>query len=412
MKLGLFAFEDAFEHVTGSPPQTVPFAGRTDYEIAVDLLERSGLEPDDGLLERFGLELERAMAGRADELRARGRAYPGARECLERLGREPGVVQSLLTGNIAPNAQVKLGAFGLDTLVDLEIGAYGSDHRRRGRLVAVALQKCERKHGAKLAPRDVVLVGDTPLDVAAAREGGARAVAVATGPFGAGGAGRRRRRRRARGPARHRRRGRGRPGGLTVRSTRAAVLPINRSHEQCAERPRSLGDVIRTLFARRPDPYFGNDLDNARRLGGVMWLMYGTVAAILLPLAPPSGRYAVAAWLVAASIVVWSLLTGRHWLRHSKAGFNTLLAGSYLAVGQLATLQALAGSGASAYQELYLLLAVYTAAVHPPRRVAPFLLVLSARGLPAAALPGRDLRRPRPTWRCGSCCGSRCRRSR
>ena len=186
MKLGLFAFEDAFEHVTGSPPpETVPFAGRTDYEIAGDLLERSGLEPDDGLLERFALELERAMARRAGELRARGRAYPGARECLERLGGEPGVVQSLLTGNIAANAQVKLGAFGLDTLVDLSIGAYGSDHRRRGQLVAVALQKYERKHGAKLAPSDAVLVGDTPLDVAAAREGGARAVAVATGPFDA-----------------------------------------------------------------------------------------------------------------------------------------------------------------------------------------------------------------------------------
>lgn len=186
VKLGRFAFEDAFEHVTGSPPaESVPFAGRTDYEIAHDLLQRAGIEPHDGLLERFGLELERAMARRAGELRARGRAYPGARECLERLGREPGVVQSLLTGNIAANAQVKLGAFGLDTLIDLDIGAYGSDHRRRGRLVAVALQKCERKHGAKLAPSDVVLVGDTPLDVAAAREGGARAVAVATGPFGA-----------------------------------------------------------------------------------------------------------------------------------------------------------------------------------------------------------------------------------
>jgi phosphoglycolate phosphatase len=101
----------------------------------------------------------------------------------ERLGRETDVVQSLLTGNIAANAQVKLGAFGLDALVDLGIGAYGSDHHRRGRLVGVALQKCERKHGATLAPSDVVLIGDTPLDVAAAREGGARAVGVATGPF-------------------------------------------------------------------------------------------------------------------------------------------------------------------------------------------------------------------------------------
>ena len=186
VKLGLFAFEDAFERVTGTAPaEVVPFAGRTDFEIAHDLLERSRVEPSDGLLERFGTELHRAMVERADELRVRGRAYPGARESLERLGREPDVVQSLLTGNIAPNAQVKLGAFGLDTLVDLEIGAYGSDHRRRGMLVEVALRKYRRKHGAALAAGDVVLIGDTPLDVAAAREGGARAVAVATGPFGA-----------------------------------------------------------------------------------------------------------------------------------------------------------------------------------------------------------------------------------
>jgi diguanylate cyclase with GGDEF domain len=149
-----------------------------------------------------------------------------------------------------------------------------------------------------------------------------------------------------------------------------------------AEGPRSLGDVIRTLFARRSDPYFGNDVDNARRLGGLMGLIYGTVTALLLPIAPPSGRYATAAWIVAASIVVTTLLTARHWLR-CRVSFNALLLGSYMALAELATLQALAGSGASAYQELYLLLAVYTAAVHPPRRTAPYLLVLSI----AACLP-------------------------
>jgi len=184
-KLGRDAFIDAFERVTGAPPaQLVPFAGRTDLEIALDLLARAGIGAADGLLEGFGAELHRAMEDRRADLRARGRAYPGARESLARLGREPGVVQSLLTGNIAPNAAVKLGAFGLDRLLDLEIGAYGSDDRDRGRLVAVALEKCARKHSVTLAPADAVLVGDTPLDVAAARAGGARCVGVATGPYG------------------------------------------------------------------------------------------------------------------------------------------------------------------------------------------------------------------------------------
>ncbi len=103
---------------------------------------------------------------------------------LERLGREQGVLQSLLTGNIEPNAAVKLGAFGLDRHLDFEVGAYGSDHPVRGELVAIARRKAERKHGLTIKPGQVVLVGDTPLDIAAAREGGARAIGVATGPYG------------------------------------------------------------------------------------------------------------------------------------------------------------------------------------------------------------------------------------
>ena len=115
-----------------------------------------------------------------------------------------------------------------------------------------------------------------------------------------------------------------------------------------AERQRSLGQVLRTLFSRRSDPYFGTDRHNARRLGGLMSIIYGTVAALLLPLAPPTGEHAVATWLVAGAIVAWSFLTARHLLRSPNVSFNSLLAGSYLALAQLVTLQALAGSGASA----------------------------------------------------------------
>jgi phosphoglycolate phosphatase-like HAD superfamily hydrolase len=186
-KLGRDAFLDAFEAVTGSPAERlVPFAGRTDLEIAHDLIAAAGIEPRLGLIDAFERELERAMAERAGLLRERGRALPGAREAIARLEREPGVLQSLLTGNIEPNARVKLGALGLDGGLDFEIGAYGSDHRMRGELVAIARRKAERKHDVRLGAAHVVLVGDTPLDVAAAREGGARAVGVATGPYDEG----------------------------------------------------------------------------------------------------------------------------------------------------------------------------------------------------------------------------------
>lgn len=182
--LGRDAFMEAFERVTGAQPKrVVPFAGRTDMEIALDLLDAAGIDHSERLLGDFEQALAGAMAERAGLVRKRGRPLPGVRQALERLGSEPDVTQSLLTGNIEPNAEVKLAAFGLDTLIDMEIGAYGSDHRRRGELVAVARRKALDLRGAAFQPQEVVLVGDTPLDVAAAIEGGARAVGVATGPF-------------------------------------------------------------------------------------------------------------------------------------------------------------------------------------------------------------------------------------
>jgi len=186
-RIGRDAFFEAFEAVTGAPPsEMVPFAGRTDLEIALDMLRAAGIDADDPLLERFHEELVVAMAGRTDDLRARGRAMPGAAEALERLAREALVIQSLLTGNVERNALVKLAAFGLDRHIDFASGAYGSDHHRRGELVAIARDRASRRHGMTVGEADAVLIGDTPLDVAAAREGGARAVGVATGPFDEG----------------------------------------------------------------------------------------------------------------------------------------------------------------------------------------------------------------------------------
>jgi phosphoglycolate phosphatase len=184
-RLGRDAFFEAFEKVTGAPPRDmVPLAGRTDLEIAHDMLESSGVEAGEDLLDRFEEALVESMAARHEAMRARGRALPGADAVLRRLQGEPGVVQSLLTGNVERNALVKLSAFGLARYLDFGSGAYGSDHRVRGELVAIARGRAEERHGLRLEPRDVVLVGDTPLDVAAAREGGARAVGVATGPYG------------------------------------------------------------------------------------------------------------------------------------------------------------------------------------------------------------------------------------
>ena len=175
---GRRAFDEAFEAVVGRPPGgAVPMAGRTDHQIALAML---GEEHE--RLPRMLDELAAALARRAELIRREGRAHPGAREALAALAGREDVVQSLLTGNLEVNAAVKLAAFGLEDLVDLEVGGYGSDpHEKRSDLVAVARVKAEAKHGEMTG---TVLVGDTPLDVRAAHDAGARAVAVATGPYG------------------------------------------------------------------------------------------------------------------------------------------------------------------------------------------------------------------------------------
>jgi phosphoglycolate phosphatase len=188
-EVGRDIFTEAFRAVLGRAPdqataRMLAMAGRTDPEIALEFLAAHEIAEGERHLPAFSEALVTALAAKAAVIRRRGRALPGAEQALVALGREPGVVQSLLTGNVEPNALLKLASFGLDGYLDFEVGGFGSDHRHRPSLVEVARGKAERKYGTAIVAAATVLVGDTPLDVAAARAGGARAVAVATGPYG------------------------------------------------------------------------------------------------------------------------------------------------------------------------------------------------------------------------------------
>ncbi|GAA3031955.1 hypothetical protein GCM10020000_06130 [Streptomyces olivoverticillatus] len=81
----------------------------------------------------------------------------------------------MVSGNVRPVAEVKLGVFGLDRHIRWESGAYGEDAEERAELVRIALER------ASLSASDAVLVDDTPAGVGAALANGVRAVGVATG---------------------------------------------------------------------------------------------------------------------------------------------------------------------------------------------------------------------------------------
>jgi phosphoglycolate phosphatase-like HAD superfamily hydrolase len=113
------------------------------------------------------------------------RLLPGVRELLaalephERAGR---ALVGLLTGNLEGGAALKLGAVGLDP-ARFAVGAYGSDSARRPDLPAIAAERAASRTGKRFRGADIVIVGDTPDDIACGRPIGARVVAVATGFF-------------------------------------------------------------------------------------------------------------------------------------------------------------------------------------------------------------------------------------
>jgi Predicted phosphatases len=159
--------------------------GQTDPAIMRSLLVRHGIEPTPELLAQVDDVMPAALEALVPRLRERGHAQPGAREAIAALARQAGVVQSVLTGNIAPNGYTKLAAFGLHASLDFEVGGYGSDSEVRADLVNAARRKATSKYGVPFDPVSTVLIGDTPRDVEAGRVGGAYVIAVATGEYDA-----------------------------------------------------------------------------------------------------------------------------------------------------------------------------------------------------------------------------------
>lgn len=180
------AFKRALVEVFGTagPIGEWEFSGKTDPQIARELLGEAGLrdeEIDAGfprLWSRYLAEMESRLPERPP------RALPGVPELLMELSGRGTVALALLTGNVAEGARLKLAAAGLASW--FAVGAFGSDREKRNELPTIAVRRARDHWGVEFSARSVVVVGDTPRDVDCGRCHGARTVAVATGRFGEG----------------------------------------------------------------------------------------------------------------------------------------------------------------------------------------------------------------------------------
>ena len=181
---GRRAIHRALREILGieHPAAGFRFDGRTDPEIVRLLAAASGRDHGPDVVAAV---LAHYVALLEDELSRPGHrttVYPGVFELLAALEHRNDCVTGLLTGNIVEGARLKLRSGGLD-IARFRVGAFGSDHADRPELPAIAQQRARETLGIQAAGRDVVIVGDTPADVACGRGIGARAIGVATGSY-------------------------------------------------------------------------------------------------------------------------------------------------------------------------------------------------------------------------------------
>jgi phosphoglycolate phosphatase-like HAD superfamily hydrolase len=184
---GRRAFERAVADRCGQTPGALDglrLDGLTDRLIARRAMEVLGLPFDDALCD--GL-LDRYVEHLRTEIHGPGYAVlPGVVAALEALRTRGGLV-GLCTGNVEEGARLKLGRGGLDRYFDWNASAvfgFAADGEEREKLVLAALRRAAARLGRPLPPREALVVGDTPRDVAAAHHAGCTVLGVATGRYG------------------------------------------------------------------------------------------------------------------------------------------------------------------------------------------------------------------------------------
>jgi phosphoglycolate phosphatase-like HAD superfamily hydrolase len=179
-RAGVRAFGQTFEAVFGVPraSEGIHFAGRTDTGILREMCGRTGIPPTPenyrAFFDAFVFWLERALH------ETNGDVLPGVGGFMSELRALPHPPTfGLLTGNIRLGAEIKLRHF--DLWEPFVMGAFGDEHEDRNQLAVIAHRRGSERLGRELRGEEILVIGDTPNDIACANAIGARCLAVATG---------------------------------------------------------------------------------------------------------------------------------------------------------------------------------------------------------------------------------------
>lgn len=183
--LGRTAMRRALGSIFGSPGNPAyRYDGKTDRQIVRDVMRLEGHSD-----EYIDSQMERLIETYLDGLREGERSgkfnvrpLAGVVDLLDALEPRKDVVLGLLTGNVESGARIKLIAAGIDP-DRFRVNAFGSDHEHRPELPAIAQRRASEKLGIDIERGRMVVIGDTPADIACGRSLGAKAIGVASGHY-------------------------------------------------------------------------------------------------------------------------------------------------------------------------------------------------------------------------------------
>jgi len=177
---GIKAFSKVFSTEFGAHDgvERIKFAGRTDVSLVREFFGFHGIPASSENFERF---FDRYVYWLDYILtHSQSSECPGVRALITELQAlpEPPLL-GLLTGNIRLGAEIKLRHFNLWDA--FETGGFADDHEDRDKIAGVAKLRGSRVLGRELRGEEIVVIGDTPLDIRCGRAIGAKVLAVATG---------------------------------------------------------------------------------------------------------------------------------------------------------------------------------------------------------------------------------------